>query len=459
MFAEGDDDSVRCAPRPTSLSPLAALAPLALLAACSNAPDARGRDSMTAARPAAPCLVPPSPSASTPRPVYAVQLAALADSERAGRLRDSLAGVGWWAYRRDAAGAARWRVRVGPSADEGIARRVAAALVTGGLAATVVRDSVARDSAGARVMAVHAVGGISGMSARVRWALAPDGCALVAVHDPTAVENEPVPNAFLYVREGGPRVSHERVWDVAVSPDWRRLAYGRAWVLQGRERDSLTTAEWEAVARETGTSAAAVRAASFPASGMAVAFGVAQPVVVDLARDVTAGGADSAGGTAAHRALPTFGGWSLRWVKGGAALALGLPPTSVQDDAPSTRWLLVDPDAGTPVGDTALSLPDEADAPGNGSRWESGPTIDISVGVDGAPRGIDIPGARVQSAGGWVQSAPRPAAGGDAPARIVGPGVVLAATAGGRFILALAPKLRRREYEAPMELVVYELAR
>jgi GNAT superfamily N-acetyltransferase len=350
-------------------------------------------------------------------------------------------------------------VRVTPSADPRLAQRVAAALVAAGRAATVVHDTLRRDGVAAAAVALHPVGGIVGMSAEVLWALSPDRCALLAVHDPTAVENDPVPDAFVYVREGGgPPVAHERVWDVAVSPDWRRLAYSRAWMLQGRERDSLTTAEWEAVARETGTSAAAVRSAAFPVSSMSLAWGVAQPVLVELASTPDPGRAATGARVAPARPLATLGGWRLRWVAG-PALALGVPPASTMDDAPSTRWVLVDPGSGRPLPGAARPLRDDTSL-ARGERWERGPTIDIGLPVDAQPRRIDIPGARVESRDGWVSVVPvvtAPAAA--APrSRVVGPGIALAATAGGRFILALAPKLRPREYEAPMELVVYEVA-
>ena len=432
----------------------AALACL-LVAACREEPRRPPADVAERAAPpgsagppspaVAPCTT-AGPGAGAPaagvRPAFAVQVAALADSAGATRLRDSLAHAGWVAYVRDGGGGARWRVRVAASADVGVARRVAAGLAAAGRAAVVVRDSTGEPGAAARL---HAVGGSPGMSSRVRWALSPDRCALLAVHDPAAVENEPVPNAFLYASErSGAAFGHERVWDVAVSPDWRRLAYGRAWVLQGRERDSLTTAEWEGVARETGTTAAAARAAAFPASGMAVAFGLAQPVVVDLAADPR--GAD-------RRVLRTLVGWRVRWA-GEGALALGRAPVSALDDAPPAGWTLVDAATGAPRGGAA-----PADSGTPGVSWEAGPTVDIGVPVDVRPDTIAIAPGRVTSGGGWVSVARPPRAGAPADAaRIVGPGTALAATAGGRFILALAPKIRPKEYDAPMELVVYEVA-
>ena len=432
-----------------------------LVAACREEPRRPPADvaaraaqpgSAGAASPASPAVAPCTAAgrgagapAAGRRPAFAVQVAALADSAGAVRLRDSLARAGWVAYVRDDGGGARWRVRVAASADAGVPRRVAAGLAAAGRAAVVVRDSTGEPGAAARL---HAVGGSPGMSSRVRWTLSPDRCALLAVHDPAAVENEPVPNAFLYASErSGAAFGHERVWDVAVSPDWRRLAYGRAWVLQGRERDSLTTAEWEGVARETGTTAAAARAAAFPASGMAVAFGLAQPVVVDLVADPRG---------ARRRVLPPLVGWRVRWAREGA-LALGRAPVSALDDAPAAGWTLVDAGTGAPLAGAAPAAPADSGAPG--VSWEVGPTVDIGVPVDVRPDTIAIAPGRVTSGGGWVSVARPPRAGAPADAaRIVGPGSALAATAGGRFILALAPKIRPKEYDAPMELVVYEAA-
>jgi len=41
----------------------------------------------------------------------------------------------------------------------------------------------------------------------------------------------------------------------------------------------------------------------------------------------------------------------------------------------------------------------------------------------------------------------------------VGPGIALAATATGRFILALAPRQKAGQYDHPLELVVYTVTR
>jgi len=89
------------------------------------------------------------------------------------------------------------------------------------------------------------------------------------------------------------------VWDVAPSPDWSRVVYGRAWGLQGRERDSIPPAEWEELARRVGLDVVAVRRGAFVSSGMSLAWAVSRPFIVDVA-------------TGAERALPTTGGWRSR---------------------------------------------------------------------------------------------------------------------------------------------------
>jgi hypothetical protein len=42
---------------------------------------------------------------------------------------------------------------------------------------------------------------------------------------------------------------------------------------------------------------------------------------------------------------------------------------------------------------------------------------------------------------------------------VIGPGALLAATLGGRFLLAIAPTRAPREHDPKLELVVYEVGR
>jgi hypothetical protein len=296
------------------------------------------------------------------------------------------------------------------------------------------------------VTAIRVNRGSRGMASRVRWATSPDRCALLVVEDPAAVEAEPVPNGFVFAGERGPRlVQHDSVWDVAPSPDWSRLAYGRAYTLLGGGRDSIPRTEWAALARRVGLGAEAVRRGAFPSSGMAVAYGVARPVIVDVATRPT-------GVLASGRALPTTGGWRVAWTRDGGAVVLGEAPRSARDDAPPTRWRVVD--AGTPAARSATERARSLDADVSRAEvsWREGPTLDVSVGVDtvrGAPIAVD--GGSVESRDGVISLFS--ARGG----RVVGPGVALAATRSGRFIAAVVPDSARGGFEPPVRLVVYRV--
>jgi hypothetical protein len=72
-----------------------------------------------------------------------------------------------------------------------------------------------------------------------------------------------------------------------------------------------------------------------------------------------------------------------------------------------------------------------------------GPTIDVSVTPPATVPALSVDGGRVESGGGWV----RVVGAGPDSSRRIGPGVALAATRSGRFIVALAPDSARREYD------------
>jgi hypothetical protein len=78
--------------------------------------------------------------------------------------------------------------------------------------------------------------------------------------------------------------------------------------------------------------------------------------------------------------------------------------------------------------------------------WVEGPVIDISVELDlRETRSLAIDDGTLESRGGWIRL----------NGRIIGPGLVVAATRSGRFIAALAPRADARQYEAPVEPVIY----
>jgi hypothetical protein len=95
------------------------------------------------------------------------------------------------------------------------------------------------------------------------------------------------------------------------------------------------------------------------------------------------------------------------------------------------------------------------------AAWIAGPVLDISVPLDmqTAPpirvkngnRTFDIETAR------GVITARETTPGTDTASRsyTIGSGKALAATRGGRYILALAPRSRVESYEVPVEAVVY----
>ncbi|MFL5580689.1 MAG: hypothetical protein ACJ8AO_09955 [Gemmatimonadaceae bacterium] len=286
-------------------------------------------------------------------------------------------------------------------------------------------------------MRAHPVNrGTHGMAARSRWARSPDGCTLIAVEDPAAVEAEPVPNGFLVAKErAGLVVQQDGVWDVAPSPDWEQVAYSLAYQLQGRERDSIPPNEWADFARRIGLPQDTVRRGAFVSSGMALAYAAARPVVRGLEP-----GAPPA-------PLPMIGGWRVGWAPDGALLVSG-NPTHAQDHSPPSAWVRVDAATGSVVG---AAVP----APARDSvRWIEGPTIDISVPLDSTTeRLIALAGGRtIEGRRGFIRL--RDPKGGVFD---VGPGIPMGATRGGRFIVAVRPRVGGREYDPPTELVVYEL--
>jgi hypothetical protein len=341
----------------------------------------------------------------------------------------------------------RWRVLVAPTSNAELPPLFVHALRQGGREALVVEDSASAEMS--TIGAIRVNRGTRGMLSRVRWAASPDRCAMLVVDDPVGVENEAIPNGFLLASEVGPYVlQQDSVWDVAPSPSWARLAFGRAYVLSARERDSVATTQWAEVARRTGHEVDEVRRAAFPTSGMSIAYGVAQPVVVDLSSRATS---RSASDGAARRTLPLLGGWRVAWTSRGDTLGVGSGPPHVQDDAPAPAWQLVALDGA------AAPAPAPARLPFATVAWSEGPVLDISTPVDvSRPRTVNAGPYRIESRDGWIRIGPA-AEGGGGSARIVGPGVVLAATANGRFVAALAPRTRAREYEVKLEPVVYEV--
>lgn len=381
-----------------------------------------------------------------------MQLGAFADSVAAARMRDSLAAAGWRASTTTgmSGGQTVWRVRVGASRTAALPRLVAHVLTAAGREAIVVRDSATASEITGRLIPVN--NGTHGMAAVARWALSPDRSAMLVVEDPAAVEAEPIPNGFVFASEAGSVVvQRDSVWDVSPSGDWQRLAFGRAAGAFAREGTGLSDAQWRAMARTIGLDEAVVRRESFSISGMNYAAGIARAAVLELS-----------GGTAPEaRDLPVPAGWRVRWLASGDGLALGKAPKSVQDYSPPSSWIVVDPRSGA-IRDTLPAAPASASSgdrepPDNrfvNVGWTDGPTLDISVTIDMVTeRVLALDGGRIISRNGWIRREGQ----GGAAARVVGPGTVLAATRGGRYVAALAPAPDAKEYEAKVQLVVYEV--
>jgi hypothetical protein len=231
-------------------------------------------------------------------------------------------------------------------------------------------------------------------------------------------------------------LQRDSVWDVTPSPDWARIAYGKAYVLNAHEGEAVSDSTWRRVAGAVRLPLDSVRRNAFMTSGMVPAYGFAQPVVLDVSGLPTDASISGSG-----RVLPIAGGWRVQWTKDGETLAIGAKPERVQDDSPSPSWLGVNRETGAVTGPL-----DAADL--SGIEWVEGPVIDISVEIDlGETRSLAIEGGTLESRGGWIRL----------NGRIIGPGLAVAATRSGRFIAAFAPRPEAKAYEPTVEPVVYRV--
>jgi hypothetical protein len=312
------------------------------------------------------------------------------------------------------------------------------------------KETTADTTGAAPVVTVTAVNhGNSGMRRQVRWALSPDRYAILVVDDPVSIENDPIPNAFFFGDEAREfQVQVDSVWDVTPSPDWKSLAFGRAYTVQsGPEGEVNTLPE---VSRRTSIDTATLRAASFPTSGMVAMRGVAQPGIIRIPSDPRqVGAADSA----TARLFPIARGWNVRWTADGSTLALGNNPARSADNERSQTWSALDPATGALHG----SLP------GNASLYEptftNGPTIELAsaMSLDHSPPiqvTHDNKKFSILSERGVITIAEQTSGGRGAP-RVVGAGIALAATDGGRYILALAARSSAEPHSMTIEPVVY----
>ena len=292
--------------------------------------------------------------------------------------------------------------------------------------------------------------GTQGMAERVLWTFSPDRKAVLVVADPGGVENEPVPNAFFFGDESrGFQTQMDSVWDVAPSPDWKWIGFGRAYSVvggAGTGTDQLTE-----VSRRTSIDTATLRAGSFASSGMSMSRAVAQAGVIHIPENLR----DSAAAdSASPKLFPVARGWRVRWTADGSTLALGNAPSRAVDNEPSQTWSALDPLTGALHG----TLP--ANSKLADVKFTEGPTIDRSlpIALTQSPsiqiqRGKDV--YTIQSVRGVITIVGPPEVGSTGAQRVVGAGMALAATAGGRYIIALAPRSTPDPNGSTVEPVVY----
>ena len=412
----------------------ARVAATVLLAAC--------RSEESPPRSAKPDTAVAAAAAFTPGVLIRVALAP--DSAAAATLADSLAREGWDASStRRPGGDGRWPVSVILAGDSIIGALAARALRDAGLDASIIGSRPGQRGLAVSVTPVNR--GTHGMSARVRWALSGDRRALLVVEDPRSIENEPLPNGFVFAVEGAPLVQRDSVWDVMPAPSWRRAAYSRAYTTARGESDSIPPREWHRLAGQVGLIESSVRKNAFATSGMVTAYGVARPFVIDATTI-----ADTI--PFAVVGLPLAEGWRVGWSRDGSSLAIGAPPEVMGDDAPAARWRLVDPATGQdrgPIDAAALVR----------VQWTEGPNLDISTAVDMKQRRAFRSGELdVESEDGWIRVYVHDGARLRAP-RVVGPGIALTATANGEFLVAIAPDPGAQSYDPPNHLVVYHIRR
>lgn len=398
-------------------------------------------------------------------PVASVLLGEFGDEAHATALRDSLALEGWSSHLVSEGG--KWRVHVMPTVNAELAAYAAEMLKRRGrTGAAVSRASLGSDvrDPGVDLWAVN--GGTSGMASRTRWALSPDGRAIIVMEDVAGTENGPLPNGVLVAGEvEGHVLQMDSVWDAAPSPDWRLLAVGRALLVDGG-RGGPTSAQWRAAARSLPDDVirdlapgernaqweawveAQLRAHAFPASGMTMgsAVGIAQVIPIDSVL-----GMDPARRAALARPRAVrFEGWRVAWSPSGDTLAVGSAPRYPRDDLPPPRWTLYRPTATGTLGEATDSA-SFARVP-----WVQGPVLDVSITINlQKDTVLETRRARVESKQGFIRVTRRGARADEG--KIIGPGKPLAVTANGRFVVALVPRPNAKEGERGSSLVVYRV--
>ncbi len=297
--------------------------------------------------------------------------------------------------------------------------------------------------------------GTHGMSERVNWLFSPDRSAVLVVLDPVGVEGEPVPNSFFAGDERtGFQIQMDSVWDVAISPDWKSVAFGRA--LGFADGTGVVDPGYLAtLARRTAVDTATLRAASFAGSGMSEVRSLAQAGLIRIPADPRkVGAADSA----APKMFPVLKGWRVRWTTDGATIALGNNPARALDAEMSVTWSGLDPRTGEVHG--TLPASSRIAEP----KFFAGPVLHSSENPDlsTAPPIRVLRGGKhflIETQRGVITIAEE--AGADSATKssphVVGAGIALAATASGGYIIALVPRTNVEPGGIPVEAVVYRV--
>ena len=324
--------------------------------------------------------------------------------------------------------------------------------LAGCLVDSTKKESTADTTRAAPVVTVTPVNrGTHGMMERVFWTFSPDRKAVLVVGDPVGVENEPVANGFFFGDEArGFQTQVDSVWDVQPSPDWKWIGFGRAYTVNGgRGTGDDRSID---VSRRTGIDTATIRVGSFASSSMSESRAVAQPGVIHIPDNPRQ---SAAGDSAAPKLFPIARGWRIRWTTDGSTLALGNSPGRAEDNEPSQTWAAMDPVTGALHG----TLPSSAKLAE--VKMTAGPQLGRGLPIDMSHSPpIEIQRGNqtfsIQSDRGVITLVDTtPGAGNKSGTRVVGAGIALAATRGGRYIVAIAPRSSSDSNEISVEPVVY----
>jgi hypothetical protein len=344
----------------------------------------------------------------------------------------------------------RWRLYIGVATDSVLPEFVAAGIRVAGAEALVVRDSIPRGQLRGALLGYQAVPLLPSpklLSSRTRWMLSPDSTALLAVEDDAGEQGEARPDGAVFATERLDCYARfDSVWDVAPSPDWRRLVYGQLRASPPDDTSAFTPSVGP-VALDSAPRLVGALPADFEVAGAELERGelaaLTRPVVVTVPQRsrIRLG----LGSPALSRTvLPFTGGWRVAWARDGRTVLAGAVPRVVDDDEQPGSWSAL-PDTGAAY---ALTTDDAGKI--TETRWVTGPTIDPRLPVRLTGKAPPAARGRITSTGGWIRVAGRGRRG-----RILGPGVLLAATRDGDFVLALAPQVNALRDAPTAQLVVY----